>query len=129
MSICRGDIFHSNAFTFVDHGKFFAILGEDSNNVYGCFFINSDINRYLYLKPKMLELQVGLGPDEYPFLKHNSYINCAQIIKIPKVSLKADIESGVAKHKGKLSQADINTILELVNKSDVFSDADKEFFQ
>lgn len=47
--IKRGTILHSDEFDYVDHGKMFVVMGEDDTQLYGFFFINSDIN------PKNLE--------------------------------------------------------------------------
>lgn len=40
----RGSIFHGDLFHGIDHGKFFAVVGEDGNDLIGAFFINSEIN-------------------------------------------------------------------------------------
>ena len=42
--IKRGTILHSDEFDYVDHGKMFVVMGEDDTQLYGFFFINSDIN-------------------------------------------------------------------------------------
>ena len=39
--IKRGAIPHSETFDFVDHGKFFVIMGVSHGEVAGFFFINS----------------------------------------------------------------------------------------
>ena len=41
--IKRGTILHSDEFDYVDHGKMFVVMGEDDTQLYGFFFINSDI--------------------------------------------------------------------------------------
>ena len=41
--IKRGAILHSETFDFVDHGKFFVIMGVSHGEVAGFFFINSGI--------------------------------------------------------------------------------------
>lgn len=129
MSIGRGDIYHSDNFPFIDHGKFFVVIGENAEEIVGSFFINSNIRNFLMTKPKLLALQVGLGYEEYPFLTRNSYLDCSQIIRISKRDLSADLESGVASYRGKLSAEDMDTVLELVRSSEVFSPAEKEFFR
>lgn len=126
--VSRGDILYSENFPGINHGKFFVVIGENADEVIGAFFINSNINDFLFSKPKMLALQVGLGPDDYPFLTHNSYLNCAQIIRIKKVDLINDIQSRVAQKRGKLLDVDIDTVLERVRSSALFSPSEKEFF-
>lgn len=36
--IKRGVILHSTIFEYIDHGKFFVIIGEDEDNYIGLFF-------------------------------------------------------------------------------------------
>lgn len=43
--------------------------------------INSEINHYIQKRPRMLSCQVELQSDDYGFLSHDSYANCAQPIK------------------------------------------------
>lgn len=129
MPIERGDIYHSENFPFIDHGKFFVVIGENADEVVGSFFINSNIRNFLMTKPKLLALQVGLGCEEYPFLTHNSFLDCSHIVRISKHDLSSDLESGVASYRGKLSVVDMDTVLDLIRASEVFSPADKEFFK
>lgn len=128
MRIARGDIFHAR-FPHIEHGKFFVVIGENHEEIIGAFFINSNIRNFLLSKPKLLNLQVGISNEEYPFLTHNSYLDCSQIIRISKTNLISDIESGAATRRGKLHEEDLNHVLELVGGSDVFSASEKEFFK
>ena len=43
--------------------------------------INSQINQYIMKRPKLLACQVELKAEDYDFLSHDSYANCAQPIK------------------------------------------------
>lgn len=129
MSIGRGDIYHSANFPFINHGKFFVVIGENADEIVGSFFINSNIRNFLMTKPKLLALQVGLGYEEYPFLTHNSFLDCSQIIRISKRDLSSDLASGIASYRGKLRTEDMNTVLDLVRNSEVFSPAEKVFFR
>ena len=85
--IKRGCILHSNDFDKIDHGKFFAIIGEDGDNVVGAFFINSKINSFIFSKPKMLNLQYLLSCRKYTFLNYDSYLCCSKMITMNKSSL------------------------------------------
>ena len=129
MQVKRGDILYSTNFPYIDHGKFFVVIGQNDNEIYGAFFINSNVRNYLYSKPKLLELQVGLGSDNYPFLTHNSYLDCSQIIKIAKTDLEDDINSKIASFRGTLFEDDLEQVMELIRASDVFTPKDKEFFK
>ena len=129
MAVNRGDIYHSSGFPFIDHGKFFVVIGQNEEEVIGAFFINSNIRNFLLTKPKLLALQLGLGSDNYPFLNYNSFLDCSQIIRVAKAVLDSDIAAGIASFRGKLHPEDLDSVLSLVRDSDVFSDSEKEFFK
>lgn len=59
-------------------------------------------------KPKLLALQVGIGPESYPFLSHNSFLDCSNIIKISKCDLESDLADGTASYKGRLDDEDLD---------------------
>lgn len=128
MSINRGDIFHSYGFPFIDHGKFFVVIGQNDEEIIGAFFINSNIRNFLQTKPKLLALQVSLNGNEYSFLNYDSFLDCSQIIRISKNDLNTDLSAGIASFRGRLNSNDLATVMTLVRASDVFSDAEKDFF-
>ena len=66
----------------VDHQKFYVIAGISGDRVLACsVLINSKINPFIQRRPHLLLLQVEITPDDYDFLDHVSYINCANPIK------------------------------------------------
>lgn len=59
--------------------KFFIVLGFDNEgNVIGGLVINSKIN--YKLPPSVTDYQLPVSVEQFPFLKHNSFINCSKII-------------------------------------------------
>ena len=64
--IKRGVILHSTIFEYIDHGKFFVIIGEDEENYIGLFFINSNIN-YFNHKQELFERILNLRNYKYSF--------------------------------------------------------------
>ena len=68
--------------------KYVAIVCRDSLGCFG-FFINSDIRQYAQTRPALLHSQVKITVSEYPFLKHDSYINCAELNDFPDDTLKS----------------------------------------
>lgn len=66
--IKMGSIFHSETFDFVDHGKFFVIMGVSHGEVVGLFFINSGINKWIQGKEEMLAMQYPMRKADYGFL-------------------------------------------------------------
>lgn len=66
----------------VDHKKFLVVAGVTEDHILVCaVMINSEINQYIQKRPRMLSCQVELKSDDYDFLSHDSYANCAQPIK------------------------------------------------
>lgn len=101
--------------------KYFIVLGFDNaGNVYGGVIMNSEINKYMpsTLKP----LQIPIQSFRYPFLKHDSYVNCADIkeVNISKFS--------AWQYLGKVDRADFNIICEAVRNSPVMTKANLQRF-
>ncbi|MEE1261152.1 MAG: hypothetical protein U0K66_13385 [Paludibacteraceae bacterium] len=66
----------------VDHQKFYVIAGISEDMVLVCsVLINSSINPFILRRQHLLQLQIEITPDDYDFLDHVSYINCANPIK------------------------------------------------
>ena len=66
----------------VDQEKFLIVAGVSEDRILVCtVMINSEINQYIQKRPRMLSCQVELKSDDYGFLSHDSYANCAQPIK------------------------------------------------
>ena len=124
----RGCILHSAEFDKIDHGKFFAIIGEDGDNVIGAFFINSKINKFIFSKPKMLNLQYLLSCKKYTFLNYDSYLCCSEMIPINKLLLVEGLKEKRTVIKGELFTDDLENILQIVRNSDLYTDFEKETF-
>lgn len=59
--------------------KFFIVLGFDNEgNVIGGLVINSKIN--YKLPPSVTDYQLPVSVEQFPFLEHNSFVNCSKII-------------------------------------------------
>ena len=81
LSIVPGSVF-LGPWADIDHEKFLIIAGVAPDRILVCsVMINSQINQYIMKRPKLLACQVELKGNDYDFLSHNSYANCAQPIK------------------------------------------------
>ena len=127
--IKRGSILHSREFEGIDHGKFFVIVGEDKDDLYGFFFINSNINPYLQNRPSLYQMQIPLNQENYSdILTHNSFLDCHAITPISKTKLKGQFGEGKAQYKGELTEEDLDVVMRTVRESDLFSDYEKETY-
>lgn len=126
--ISRGTIFHSDMFSEIDHGKFFVVIGEDSHDLVGYFFINSYVRDFLARKPELSALQYPLDKTDYNFLSHSSYLCCSHLKKISKKLLAESIVSTQAELKGTLTPDDLKSVLDKVRKSKIYSNKEKESY-
>lgn len=127
--IRRGTILHSSIFEYIDHNKFFVIIGENEKEYVGFFFINSNINP-INRKPEQMKMQYLLRKVDYSFLSYDSFLCCTQVSTITKAKLEASIANGNTTVKGTLRQEHIDAVLILVRGSKLFSPAEKAtFFQ
>ena len=101
--------------------KYFIVLGFDNaGNVYGGVIMNSEINKFM--PPAIVQLQIPVQRVRYPFLMHESYVNCAEIkeVNISKFS--------EWKYLGKIERIDFDIICEAVRKSPVVTKANLQRF-
>lgn len=122
----RGTILHSSIFDSIDHGKFFAIIGENENKIVGAFFVNSKINDFIKTKPKLMQLQYCLSSKDYGFLNYDSYLCCSDLVKIDKETLLQSLSAGRSEIKGSLLKEDLKNILNNINNSKVFTELEKQ---
>lgn len=125
--IKRGVILHSTIFEYIDHGKFFVIIGEDEDNYIGLFFINSNIN-YFNKKQELFEMQYPLLKRDYEFLDYDSFLCCTEITTLNKKKLSDSFLTKVTEYKGTLQQEHLDDVLTFVRNSKLFTDEEKEIY-
>ena len=81
LSIVPGAVF-LGPWAEISHEKFLIVAGVTEDCILACtVLINSEINPYIQRRPRMLSCQVLLKDDDYDFLSHDSYANCAQPVR------------------------------------------------
>lgn len=106
LSIAPGEVF-LGPWADIDHEKFLIVAGVSEDRILVCtVMINSEINQYIQKRPRMLSCQVELKSDDYGFLSHDSYANCAQPIKA-KFDLFVVVDM---KYCGLLNEADLTQV-------------------
>lgn len=124
-TIHRGTIIHSYGFRGIDHGKFFVVIGIDADCLVGFFFINSAINRMIFGKQRLLDMQYPMKQADYPFLRYDSFLCATNIMTIEKNSLTADIAEGTASIVGEMQAGHLSELLSAARESDLFTDYEK----
>ena len=125
LSIAPGSVF-LGPWANIDHEKFIIIAGVAQDRILVCsVMINSQINQYIMKRPRLLACQVELKGDNYDFLSHDSYANCAQPIKAKlEVFMINDF-----KYCGLLSDADLTEIQQqLIGSGSLTADEITLFF-
>lgn len=129
MRVRRGDIFHRFfQTTNPPKSKFFVIVGENEDNFFGFFFINSNINRFVAQSAEMSQMQFPLKSSDYPFLDHLSFIAGHELSVMPKDELFNELRNGTTQWRGKMIEADLEMLLDAASRSCLFSPKEKTFF-
>lgn len=125
LSIAPGSVF-LGPWTNIDHEKFIIIAGVAQDRILVCsVMINSQINQYIMKRPKLLACQVELKGNNYDFLSHDSYANCAQPIK---AKLDAFMVNDF-KYCGLLTDSDLAIIQQqIINSGSLTADEITMFF-
>ena len=126
--IKRGAILHSETFDFVDHGKFFVIMGVSHGEVAGFFFINSVINKWIHGKEEMLAMQYPMRKADYGFLRYDSFLAAQELLKIPISKIESDMEKWQTIFKALMKEEHVNEVLQLARHSKLFKPKDKKYF-
>lgn len=107
----------------VDHLKFFVIAGVCENKVSVCsVVINSKINTFVLRNEHVKKAQVLIHKNDYKFLSHDSYIDCAQPYKKDASSFEG------YKIVGVLTDTDLESVRRHIIAVGTMSMKDMEFY-
>lgn len=79
-NLIPGQILHLFC-NFTDPPKNKFALVVSTNPLILAFLVNSKVNNYVQLRGELLALQIQIKKCDYPFLDHDSYIACHNIIE------------------------------------------------
>ena len=109
----------------IDHEKFLIVAGVAEDRILVCsVLINSGINPYIEKRPRMLSCQVMLKSDDYDFLSHDSYANCAQPVRAKLEAFKVDD----MKYCGLLNEIDLTQVQQRIIASGMLTIAEINSF-
>ena len=91
--------------------KHFVVMGKAADgSVYGCVVFDSAINRE-YVEPGDEEFYMPIKQGRYPFIDHDSYLECLKL----KPATAEKLLAGTA--EGKLRQDDFDAAIRLIRMS------------
>lgn len=67
------------------------------------FVINSTVNEYIRRREWLNQCQVEIGPDNHPFLRHHSFVECTTAHKIALRDVYEQIERDIGRLKDDIS--------------------------
>lgn len=103
----------------IDHDKFIVIAGVTQDKVLACtVLINSRINPYIMRRQKMLDCQVYVKSEDYDFLSHDSFVNCAQ----PMIGITTHFVGDEYKYCGLLDESDLVLVRQRIVESGLLTD-------
>jgi len=107
--------------------KYFLIVNVDKHNdsVEG-FYINSQITDFAKRRPQILELNLGIKSEAYPFIKKESFIDFSQIKNEKYSYIYTDLIENPSWVLNPIEAEDLKEIKNRVNKSSLYSPKDKD---
>ena len=124
----RGAILLSDSFEDIDHAKFFAIIGVYKDVIAGFFFINSRIHPIISSKPELFAMQYQLRRKDYDFLRYDSFLGANELQTRSVSSIAKSMKVGQTSIVGKLTEYDLNAVLNACRNCDLFSPKEKRQF-
>ncbi len=126
--IRRGTILLSDSYEYIDHAKFFAIIGVYEDKIAGFFFINSRIHPVIQSKPEQFAMQYQLRKKDYDFLRYDSFLCANNLITRPVTDLVKTMQKGETTIVGQLTDEDLEAVLAACRDSRLFSPKEKRLF-
>lgn len=91
------------------------------------FLINSRIPPFIQNNPALRACQVPILQAFYPFLEHDSYLNCTKVFDEIDIDQALDhLVNDQDSYKGDLLKGEILEILQAINLAPTITDCDKE---
>lgn len=109
----------------VDHDKFYIIAGVSGDTICVCtVLINSRIHPFIMRNQHLLDRQVMLKADNYPFLDHDSFVNCAQ----PVTGTTTAFQTIDFEYKGALLEQDLIIVRQEIINSGMLTEEERQKF-
>lgn len=94
---------------------------------FSCFLINSNICSFIKKNPALSRCQILLKHEEHPFLTHDSYLDCATLLKtLHYEEAKEQILKDFSRIRGDLNLTTRKEISRVVHSSKVLIPREKE---
>lgn len=119
LNIKRGTVFfmHVN-FTNPPKEKFCMVIDCTSNSdKVALVVINTVPNQNVYRTQALISLHYKITKSDYPFLKHDSYVDCANLVEFDKTTLYDGAVANPNSLKGEIMDAHMPNIITNIHNS------------
>ena len=114
-------------FTNPPKDKFVALLCPGMDFL--VFVINSRIHPFISARPKLLACQVRLKAADYSFLKHDSYLDCSQVIALADVQVREQLSNDMSRIGDRLTTVTSEQIICAVQNAPTISPKHKHMIE
>lgn len=124
-SLVPGGVFYlSCGFTNPPKEKYVVLVHLDDEPL--IFVVNSKIHQFIVSRPDLNRCQVKLNADDYPFLSHDSYLDCSNpITEMTRNEIVGQVRSDLDRIIGVLNDITLAEVIEVVNSARTISQDQK----
>ena len=107
-------------FTTPPKPKFAVLVCADPESL--LFLVNSRVNAFVERRPDLLACQLRLKATDYPFLRHDSFLDCAEVRRFADPEAVAgQLVADLTRTKGELTEDTVGSLLGIVRASRTLS--------
>ena len=89
------------------------------------FIVNSRIRQFIETHPTLSVCQVRIDAARHPFLDHDSYIACHEVLRLPTKGVIAELIADMSRIKGTLHEDVRSEVIAAVKRAPTLSPAEK----
>ena len=89
------------------------------------FIINTQIRRFIEERPLLAVCQVRMDAARHTFLRHDSYIACHEVLRLPTAKVIAELAADLSRIKGKLHSEVVTEVVAAVKRAPTLSPAEQ----
>lgn len=89
------------------------------------FIVNSQIRRFIETHPTLSVCQVQIDAARHAFLKHDSFIACHEVLRLPTVGVITELIADMSRIKGSLHENVRTEVIAAVKRAPTLSPAEQ----
>ena len=90
--------------------------------------VNTEVHRFITSRPELNVCQVRMDAARHTFLRHDSYIACHQVTRLPTEAVIRELIADEQRIKGNLHRDVIDEVIAAIKRAPTLSPADQTLF-